>query len=87
MPPKATKNGADALARLQLAHDDPALFLVQEVDRTNQDPVAITNLRSFMEKNDPLSKECLDQQQTLQETRASGNELSIFVLCHTKALW
>lgn len=66
MPPKA-KSGAGALARLQSLYEDPAWFLVQEVLRTNNDKVALENLRSFMEQNDPMSEECLEHQYRLQD--------------------
>ena len=74
MPPKAQKSGAnssanDGLARLQLAYNHMSLFLVRECHRTNFDPTAVANLRSFMQEKDPMSDAFLMQQDTLQDDK------------------
>lgn len=67
LPPKAVK--VDGCARLQDIHNNTVLFLVNEYQRTNFDPMAEANLRAFMQENNPMPDEFLQQQGTLQEAK------------------
>lgn len=83
MPPKAAKPvkvKVDGCAKLQQAHHNPALFLVNQYMGRNMDPTAEANIRSFMQERDPMSDEFLMHQDILQEGKTQEMHNMILAL-------